>query len=64
MLLPLLVWLATDEMRQQDISSHRCIYSSMSVQLIDQCMLQAAVSREISSASRLNELLLLRYEPI
>lgn len=47
-------WLATNEMRQQDVSSHRYIYSSISVQLIDQCMLQAAVSREMSSASRIN----------
>lgn len=41
-------------MRQQDTSSNRYIYSSISVQLIDQCMLQAAVARESSSpASRI-----------
>lgn len=52
-------------MRQQDASSHRYIYSSISVQLIDQCMLQAAVARESSSPpSRINKLLLLYYEPV
>lgn len=57
-------WLATKEMRLQDASTHRHVYSSISVQLIDQCMLRAAVARGISSpASRINKLLLPDYEP-
>lgn len=57
-------WLATKEMRLQDASTHRHVYSSISVQPIDQCMLRAAVAGEIASpASRINNLLPLDYEP-
>lgn len=58
------LWLVPKEMRQPDTSSHRYVYSSMSVQLGAQCMREAAVSEtSLLLARRVNPLLVLYQEP-